>query len=140
MDALYNRGNALAMLGQLDDAVVAYNAVLSEYPAHRDARFNRDLLRKQLRGEQKQNTEDQSPSDEAGQGGAGDSKAGTQTQLSDQEQEMSEVDRSLEKWMLRVPDTPSDALDWMIMRQHVRAGYREPDPIPEVDPLMEYVH
>lgn len=40
----YNRGNALARLGRLEDAVAAYDAALARNPDDIDARFNRDLV------------------------------------------------------------------------------------------------
>ncbi|WP_192954849.1 VWA domain-containing protein [Gallaecimonas mangrovi] len=45
--ARYNEGNALAKAGQLDDALKAYDKALKEKPDFKDARFNRDLVKKQ---------------------------------------------------------------------------------------------
>jgi Ca-activated chloride channel homolog len=42
--AHYNRGNALARLGELDAAIDAYQRVLDIDPDHADARFNKALL------------------------------------------------------------------------------------------------
>ncbi len=47
-DAHYNRGNALALDGQLEAALAAYGAALERSPAMRDARFNRALVREAL--------------------------------------------------------------------------------------------
>ncbi|WP_338115094.1 VWA domain-containing protein [Thiocapsa imhoffii] len=44
LDADYNRGNALARLGRWDDAIAAYEAVLSRDPDHQDARHNLELV------------------------------------------------------------------------------------------------
>ena len=44
----YNRGNALARSGRLEEALAAYDGVLAEDPDHRDARFNRDLVERLL--------------------------------------------------------------------------------------------
>lgn len=43
-DADYNRGNALARLGRLDEAIEAYERVLGRDPEHADARHNRDVV------------------------------------------------------------------------------------------------
>jgi Ca-activated chloride channel homolog len=43
-EADYNRGNALARLGRLDEAVTAYERVLEREPDHEDARHNLELV------------------------------------------------------------------------------------------------
>ena len=40
----YNRGNALARAGQLEEALKAYDAALAQNPNDKDARKNRDLV------------------------------------------------------------------------------------------------
>lgn len=45
----YNRGNALAHAGQLQDAIKAYDAALARDPKNRDARHNRDLVMQALK-------------------------------------------------------------------------------------------
>jgi Ca-activated chloride channel family protein len=47
-DAHYNRGNALALEGRLEAALVAYGAALERSPSMRDALFNRALVREAL--------------------------------------------------------------------------------------------
>ncbi len=51
-DADYNRGNALAKQGQLQEAINAYDAALKLDPKHADAKFNRDLLEEMLKQQQ----------------------------------------------------------------------------------------
>ncbi|MBF0626823.1 MAG: VWA domain-containing protein [Magnetococcales bacterium] len=46
-DAWYNRGNALAQLNRLEEAVRAYDEALKRDPQHADARHNRELVQKQ---------------------------------------------------------------------------------------------
>ncbi len=45
---LYNRGNALARLGRLEDAIDSYDQVLKLNPGDADAAYNRALLQKSL--------------------------------------------------------------------------------------------
>ncbi|MFV2032011.1 MAG: VWA domain-containing protein, partial [Gammaproteobacteria bacterium] len=52
--AQYNRGNALAKLGRLQDAIEAYDQLLAKNPQHEDARYNRKLLEDALQQQQKQ--------------------------------------------------------------------------------------
>ena len=53
-DALYNRGNALARLGRLEDAIDAYDTLLEQNPAHEDARYNRERIEDFLKQQQQQ--------------------------------------------------------------------------------------
>ncbi len=60
---LYNLGNALARLGELESAIDAYETVLEMEPDHSDAAYNRDLLR-QLQQRQQEQSEQQGQGDE----------------------------------------------------------------------------
>jgi Ca-activated chloride channel family protein len=70
-DAHYNRGNALAHLGEYDAAINAYDEALALEPEMEDALANRALL-EQMKQQQEQQGEDESgegePSDEQGEG------------------------------------------------------------------------
>jgi len=59
VETLYNRGNALARAGRLDDAIAAYSEVLRQDPAHADALYNKELLEKEKEKEQQQNQQSQ---------------------------------------------------------------------------------
>jgi len=50
----YNRGNALARMGQFQDALAAYSAALDSDPADADARYNKELIEKLLEQEREQ--------------------------------------------------------------------------------------
>lgn len=50
----YNQGNALAHLGQYEEAISSYDKSLKLDPKNEDATFNRDLLKKLLQQQQKQ--------------------------------------------------------------------------------------
>jgi len=85
-DDIYNKANALARLGRLQEAIKAYDEVLKAEPEHEDARYNKALLEKYLKqsknqksesknknndnNQQQQNTQDQqSQQDKQGQQG-----------------------------------------------------------------------
>ena len=52
-DALYNKGNALAKLQQLDEAIAAYEQALEKAPNHLDAQKNKSVV-EQLKQQQEQ--------------------------------------------------------------------------------------
>ena len=66
-EAAYNRGNAMARLGDLQDAVEQYEQVLEQDPDHADARHNRDLLRQLLEQQQEQQQQPQSQKGDQGE-------------------------------------------------------------------------
>ena len=53
-DSHYNRGNALAKAGKLDEAIKSYGQALSLQVDHEDAKFNMDLLKKMQQEQQTQ--------------------------------------------------------------------------------------
>lgn len=67
--AHYNRGNTLARLGQLEDALNAYDQTLQKNPQHSDALHNRklveDALKKQQQQQQDQQNKNQQPEQQA---------------------------------------------------------------------------
>ncbi|MGA7982059.1 MAG: VWA domain-containing protein [Chromatiaceae bacterium] len=87
----YNRGNTLARLGKLEQAVKAYDRALATDPSDADARFNRDLVQKLL-DQQKQRQQQQAQSGQpqgqsvnqgkskSGQKGQGQQRGGQQGQ------------------------------------------------------------
>jgi Ca-activated chloride channel homolog len=71
----YNRGNALADSGQLQAALMAYDAALKQDPSDRDARHNRDLVERAMR-KQRQSA----PSSSSGSRGRGGQRTGASGQ------------------------------------------------------------
>ncbi len=59
VDANYNRGNALARQGQLQEAMNAYDEALKRDPKNADAKFNRDLVEEMLKQQQDQSQQNQ---------------------------------------------------------------------------------
>ena len=80
----YNRGNALALAGQLQEAIKAYDAALARAPGDLDARHNRDLVARELKKKSPQSkpfsAESSSPTDQnrGGKGQANIKDAGKQ--------------------------------------------------------------
>lgn len=72
----YNRGNALAYAGDLQEALNAYDAALKRDPHNQDARHNRDLVAKALKQQQKDAKKNGSRNgkQDSSQGGKQDSK------------------------------------------------------------------
>lgn len=66
----YNRGNSLALAGELEEALESYDAALEQAPEDADARFNRDLVARLLENQQQpesdssSNSESQDPNED----------------------------------------------------------------------------
>jgi Ca-activated chloride channel family protein len=87
-DATYNAGNALAQLGEIDQAIAAYDKVLKQQPEHEEALINKTLLEK-LKNQQEQQQDqsgEQSEKNEDNQQD-GEQQEEQDNQQSDQEQE-----------------------------------------------------
>ena len=74
-EADYNRGNALAQLGRMQEALNAYDAALKKNPQMKDAQFNRDLIDRLLK-QQPQETEGQDGDDDQGEQGGDSDQTG----------------------------------------------------------------
>ena len=89
-DAHYNRGNALAQLGELDAAIEAYDQTLSQQPEHEDAIANKALLEQQKQEQDQQQEQDSESSDENQE--QSDSEQQDQESGDQNEQDQSEQD------------------------------------------------
>ncbi len=68
VEADYNRGNTLARLDRLQEAIDAYDKTLERNPEHEDARHNKELLEQLLQqNQQQQQSGDQGESDDGGE-------------------------------------------------------------------------
>ncbi len=63
IDATYNAGNALAQLGEIDQAIAAYDKVLEQQSEHKEALANKALLER-LKNQQEQQQQQQEQSGE----------------------------------------------------------------------------
>ncbi|MQT14985.1 VWA domain-containing protein [Segnochrobactrum spirostomi] len=77
-DPDYNRGNALAKAGELEDAVKAYDAALKVDPANADAKFNRDLVQKLIDQKKQEEQQKQQQDDQKQQSKSDDQKKNDQ--------------------------------------------------------------
>ncbi|WP_223668508.1 VWA domain-containing protein [Kangiella shandongensis] len=64
-DDFYNQGNALALNGQYDKAIEAYEQALAQQPEHEDARYNKKVVEK-LKQQQEQQQQNQQEQDKQG--------------------------------------------------------------------------
>ncbi len=102
-DAAYNRGNALARLNRLAEAIEAYDQALRLDPHMADARHNRDLVKKRLERQQQEKQSNsqkgrsgnvEKPSDQAKKTGDGGKDQQGQTQQPDARQRQSKQNSS----------------------------------------------
>ncbi len=90
LDGHYNKGNTLAKLGKIQEAISEYQKVLEKNPEHEDARFNLDLLQR-LQEEQNQGQDSGQEGKKSEKSDAEESQSGgEQQQESDQSSEQGE--------------------------------------------------
>jgi Ca-activated chloride channel homolog len=70
-DSQYNRGNALAHAGQLQDALAAYDAALVNSPGNRDVIRNRDLVARALKQQSQADQHNNAGNSQQGNQGSG---------------------------------------------------------------------
>ena len=107
-DGLYNRGNALAQAGQLQEALQAYQQALKLDPSHQDAQFNKDLVEKKLKEQQKDDKQqdnqqekdqqqDKDKQQKQDQQNSDQDKSKSQDQKQDQQQQSDQQDQKSEQ-------------------------------------------
>ncbi len=121
-DGYYNRGNALAQLGEFDAALQAYDQALVLDPAMEDASFNRKLVEQMLQQQQEQeqqNGEGESQegesSDQASEGEAGKQSGGEsadQGEAGEQQQGEQETEQGEGKQGDEQKDQPNYSESW----------------------------
>jgi Ca-activated chloride channel family protein len=84
-DATYNAGNALAQLGEIDQAIAAYEQVLALQPEHQEALANKVLLEEWK--EEQQEKQEQENQDQSGEPSQEQQDKQQDGQESDQQQE-----------------------------------------------------
>ena len=79
-DSDYNRGNALAKIGDLKGALDAYDAALKRDPKNHDAQHNRDLVEKALQQQQQNKQQNGKQQDNKSGGKQGSNSGGQDSQ------------------------------------------------------------
>ncbi|MDD1621768.1 MAG: VWA domain-containing protein [Methylococcaceae bacterium] len=92
-DSHYNRGNALAQTGQLQEALQAYQQALKLEPGHQDAQYNKELVEKKLKENQQQQDKDQNQQQDQKQSPEQQKDQGQQKQNQDSQSGQSEADK-----------------------------------------------
>lgn len=90
----YNRGNALARAGKLQEAIDAYGQALQMYPEMEDAVFNKALVEKALQQQQEQQQGDQTSDDNQQQSSDSSNKSEPQNSQQQNSQQQSADNQS----------------------------------------------
>ena len=91
IDNVYNKGNALAKLGKLDEAINAYDEVLNEDPNHKNAAINKEIL-EQLKQQQENQQQDQNQQNSDQQDSEEQNSENQENESSNQDQSQSQND------------------------------------------------
>jgi Ca-activated chloride channel family protein len=86
MDNVYNKGNALARQGKLEDALNAYNEVLKSNPEHQHAKANKQLVEELLEQQQQEQQQQDSQEEQDEQDGEQDQNQDSSQKNSDEQQ------------------------------------------------------
>jgi Ca-activated chloride channel family protein len=91
VDATYNAGNALAQLGEIEQAITTYDRVLTLRPKHQEASANKALLEKlKEQQEQQEQEQEQQESGEPSQEQQDDQQDGQKSEQQQQEEQSQE--------------------------------------------------
>ena len=154
-EATYNRGNALARLGRIEDAIESYEQTLAQQPDHSDASHNLDLLR-QLQDQQQQqqsqqqggddNEQQQSDDQQGGQSqndnqsnNQNDSQSGNQGEASNENQNQADQTQSTAEQSGSSQQTqqPETAQAGEQEQSQEQAGMEQSDKIPDQQPAQQ---
>lgn len=104
IETLYNKGNALAKSGKIEEAIATYEAVLKKQPEHEDAKFNLEYLKQQKQQQQKQNQNNKQNQDDKDkqkqqqqQESAANANAANQEDKEQNQQNLSEKENTAEQ-------------------------------------------
>ncbi|MSQ99609.1 MAG: tetratricopeptide repeat protein, partial [Xanthomonadales bacterium] len=127
-DALYNQGNALAQLGEYEQALAAYDKALKLTPGMEDAQFNRDLIaqlkeqqdqkeqqekdQKNGKGEEQQDGESSDQSSEDDKSGQSEDQSGQEQESKEQQEGEQETEQGEGKQGEKQQSEPDYAASW----------------------------
>jgi Ca-activated chloride channel family protein len=94
VDATYNAGNALAQLGEIEQAIAAYHKVLEQQPEHEEALANKALLERLKNQQQDQSGEQSEDQEDGEQQEQQDGQKSDQQQEGEQSQDPQQGDNS----------------------------------------------
>lgn len=80
-ETLYNRGNSLARLGRLEEALKTYEEVIEKDPDNQDAVYNHKVVKDLLDRQQQQQQDQQQQDQQQGEGDRQEGKDGQQQQV-----------------------------------------------------------
>lgn len=120
----YNLGNALAFSHQYQAAIAAYTKALELDPNNKDAKYNRELLKKLLKQSQRQKRKRKRKQNQQKKQSKNNPKKQNKTSESKHKKskpkKQSKTDIKTRRWLERVPDDPGGLLRQKFIRDHYR--------------------
>jgi Ca-activated chloride channel homolog len=91
---IYNKANSLAKQGRYEDAIAAYDQVLEKKSDHEDAKYNKDIVEKELEKQQQQSEQNSDQNQEQNKNEDSEQQQDSQSQESQQsDSQQSESDQ-----------------------------------------------
>ena len=90
---LYNKANAMAKQGRYEEAIETYDEVLNSEPEHEDAKYNKELVEKELEKQQQQQQQQSGDNSENNDDQEGEQQQSEQQQDSESDNQQSDSEQ-----------------------------------------------
>lgn len=128
-DDFYNRGNALTQSGQLAEALKAYEQALKLKPDDADAKYNKELVEKELKKQEQENQQDQQKrKDQQEQQDSQQQKSGQEADKSGQEQQGKPSEQNSEQKQSEQADPSEQSPEQQAAGQEQKPEEKKPEP------------
>ena len=116
----YNQGNALAHLGQYQQAIDAYTQALKDNPKDEDAAYNKKLIEALMKQKEKPKQNNPQESAENNPAPKQQPKPSLEKRKKQSQSKPSENQQANQHWLKLIPEHPGGLLRQQFLRDHLR--------------------